>query len=46
MKKLYHAPELNVLCVETKDILTLSGGDGGNMTSYSFDEIIGGWKQS
>lgn len=46
MKKTYYTPELNVLCVETKDILTLSGGEGGDMTSYSFNDIVNGWTQA
>ena len=49
MKKVYNTPELNMICVQTADILTMSAGENGNMTSYSFGDIVGGgagWSES
>ena len=43
MKKTYITPELNINCVETKDVITVSvGASSGSMTVYSFADIIGG----
>ena len=41
MKK-YITPELNMLCVQTVDIITVSVGENGKMTTFSFSDIIGG----
>lgn len=42
MKKTYITPELNINCVETRDVITVSVGDNGSLMSYSFTDIIGG----
>ena len=41
MKK-YSAPEIDMLCVQTLDVITLSDGENGMITSFSFGDIIGG----
>ena len=49
MKKVYNTPELNMICVQIADILTMSAGEG-TMPTYSFNDIIGGnadgWSES
>ena len=42
MKKVYNTPELNMICVQTVDVITLSAGEGGTMRSWSFGDIVGG----
>lgn len=43
MKKAYITPELNINCVETKDLITVSiGQSSGSLMSYSFSDIISG----
>ena len=42
MKKIYNTPELNMICVQTVDVITLSAGEGGTMQSWSFGDIVGG----
>ena len=41
MKK-YITPELNMLCVQTVDVITVSAGEGETMQSWSFGDIVGG----
>ena len=41
MKK-YITPEMNMLCVETKDVITLSAGENGSITSFTFSGILNG----
>lgn len=48
MKK-YITPELNMLCVETKDVITISAGEKGILKSVSFSSILNGeagWMES
>ena len=42
MKKVYNTPELNTISFQTADVITMSAGENGTMTSYSFGDIIGG----
>lgn len=42
MKKIYNTPEMNMLCVETKDVITLSAGEKGGIISISFSGILDG----
>ena len=42
MKKTYITPELNINCVETRDVITVSVGVNGSMQSFSFSDIIDG----
>ena len=42
MKKIYNTPEMNMLCVETKDVITLSAGENGSITSFTFSGILNG----
>ena len=42
MKKIYNTPEINMLCFETKDVITVSSGENGMIKSFSFDRIING----
>ena len=42
MKKTYITPELNINCVETKDVITVSVGDNGSLKIFSFLDIIDG----
>ncbi|MBQ8817139.1 MAG: hypothetical protein IJZ83_01035 [Clostridia bacterium] len=49
MKKVYNTPELNMICVQTVDVITLSAGEGGTMQSWSFGDIVdgrAGWLES
>lgn len=49
MKKVYHTPELNMICAYTADIITISAGENGTISSYSFSDIIdgeAGWTES
>ena len=46
MKKVYNSPEMNVLFVETKDVITVSVGTEGVIDSFSFKDILdrqAGW---
>ena len=46
MKKIYNTPEIYVLSISTKDIITVSVGEEGNVPSYSFKDFLGdgaGW---
>lgn len=42
MKKIYNTPEFDMVSVATSDIMSLSAGEGGSMTSISFNNIING----
>ena len=49
MKKVYNTPELNMICIQSVDIITVSAGEGGAIQSWSFDDIVGGgagWLES
>ncbi len=46
MKKIYNAPEIYVLSISTKDVITVSVDEEGRMQSYSFKGFLGdgaGW---
>lgn len=46
MKKIYNTPEIYVLSISTKDIITVSVDDEGSAQSYSFKSFFGdgaGW---
>ena len=46
MKKIYNAPEIYVLSLSTKDVITVSVDEEGRMQSYSFKDFLGdgaGW---
>ena len=42
MKRNYIVPEIETIGMTTKDIITISAGEDGVMSSYSFNEIING----
>ena len=49
MKKVYNTPELNMICIQSVDIITVSACEGGAIQSWSFDDIVGGgagWLES
>ena len=41
MKK-YITPELNMICSQTVDVISMSAGEGGTIQSWSFGDIVGG----
>ena len=46
MEKIYITPEIYVVSVSTKDVITVSVGEEGRMQSYSFKDFLGdgaGW---
>ena len=46
MKKMYNTPEFEAISILTKDIVTLSDGENGNIKTFGFEDILGeqgGW---
>ena len=46
MKKTYNTPEIYMLSISAKDVITVSVGEEGNVPSYSFKDFLGdgaGW---
>ena len=49
MKKIYNAPEISALCINTKDVVTVSIGEYGSANIISFNGIVNGeagWQES
>ena len=42
MKKIYNSPELSMLCINAKDVVTVSTDEVGRANSFSFNDIING----